>query len=91
MFTLYQKRQFIYPDKLIPLPIRQFLSFLIFGRKTFHIAIILTRKKTSRLTFGEKVHSFLGILEKIMPIDRAHLWPRPWFKFVDSLYLLFEL
>ena len=73
MFTLHQKRHFIYPDKLIPLPIRQFPQFLIFGRKTFHITIILRRKKTSRLTFGEKFHSVLGILEKILPIDRAHL------------------
>ena len=64
MFTLYQKRQFIYPDKLIPLLIRQFPSFLIFGRKTFHITIILRRKKTSRLTFGEKFHFVLGILER---------------------------
>ena len=64
MFTLYQKRQFIYPDKLISFVIRQFPPFLIFGRKTFHITIILRRKKTSRATFGEKFHSVLGILER---------------------------
>ena len=64
MFTLYQKRQLIYPDKLIPLLIRQIPPFLIFGHKTFHITIILRRQKTSRLTFGEKFHSVLGILER---------------------------
>ena len=39
MFILFQKCQFVYPNKVNSPPIRRFLSFSIFGQ-TCHVTII---------------------------------------------------
>ena len=54
MFTLCQKRQFIYPNKVNSPPIRQSPSCSISGGVTCHVTIILWHKKTSRFRFGKK-------------------------------------
>ena len=40
MFILFQKCQFVYPNKVNSLPIRHFPSFSIFGHVTCHMTII---------------------------------------------------
>ena len=52
MFILFQKYQFVYPNKVNSPPIREFPSFSIFGHVTRHVTV--RHKKTSRYTFGEK-------------------------------------
>ena len=47
MFILFQKRQFVYRNKEISPPIRQFPSFSIFGHVTCHVNII-KRKGTRK-------------------------------------------
>ena len=52
MFILFQKYQFVYPNKVnFPTNSRIF-SFSIFGHVTCHVTV--RHKKTSRYTFGEK-------------------------------------
>ena len=56
IFTLYQKRQFISPNKGNLPSIRNFPSFSIFGHVTM---INIHSKKTSGSTFGEELILFL--------------------------------
>ena len=53
---------FFYQTKQNSPAIRQFPSFSIFGRVT--VIKRLRHKKTSRFTFGEKIHFVLGLLAR---------------------------
>ena len=64
MFILFQKCQFVRPNKVNSPAIRQFPSFSIFGHVTWH-------KKISRFTFGEKFIFFSPKVSLLSFLERA--------------------
>ena len=74
MFTLYQKRQFIYPDKLYNSLTNSPISFIFnfWSQDISHYHNFKAQEDLKTYLWG-KFHSVLGTLEKILPIDRAHL------------------
>ena len=58
MFILFQRWQFVYPNKSISPPIRQFASFSIFGHLTCHVKA----QENLKICFWGKNHLVLGLL-----------------------------
>ena len=65
MFIVFQKCHFVYPNKVNSPPIRQFLSFSIFGHVTCHVTIFKrSAQENLKIYSREKIYFVLGLLAR---------------------------